>query len=237
MKSKKLLDAISDEEFIKIVEDSKYLYQVGSKLGYTSSTTYGSIGKDIKNRMTNLNVKLQKTRTINLETYSEDSYHGSMRRIVIKDNLIKYACAICGNDGTWLNQKLVLQLDHINGNASDNRLENLRFLCPNCHTQTTTFGNKNKMKRTTADRHAHYNKICKQCGKPFISNGNRQVFCSRECVSNSQQKVKNLDVQLLISQIKEFGFRGTAQIYDVSDNAVRHWCQKLGISAKASDYK
>ena len=46
-------------------------------------------------------------------------------------------------NGKWMNQQLTLQLDHINGISDDNRKENLRFLCPNCHSQTKTFGGNN----------------------------------------------------------------------------------------------
>jgi 5-methylcytosine-specific restriction endonuclease McrA len=49
-----------------------------------------------------------------------------------------YRCAICGID-KWCGKKLVLHLDHINGINNDNRLTNLRFLCPNCHSQTPTY--------------------------------------------------------------------------------------------------
>lgn len=52
---------------------------------------------------------------------------------------IQYKCQ-CGNDGSWLGRVLVLQLDHIDGNNSNNTILNLRFLCPNCHTQTPTWG-------------------------------------------------------------------------------------------------
>ena len=54
-----------------------------------------------------------------------------------------YKCHICGID-EWNDKAIVLQLDHINGVKRDNRIENLRFLCPNCHSQTDTFAGKNK---------------------------------------------------------------------------------------------
>jgi hypothetical protein len=48
-------------------------------------------------------------------------------------------CAVCGCDGTWLGKALRLVVDHISGDWLDNRLENVRFLCPNCHAQTATW--------------------------------------------------------------------------------------------------
>lgn len=45
--------------------------------------------------------------------------------------------------GSWNNKELKLDLDHINGDPTDNRLDNLRFLCPNCHSQTNTYKGKN----------------------------------------------------------------------------------------------
>ena len=68
---------------------------------------------------------------------------------IIRDNLIPYKCAHCNISDSWNNKPITLQLDHINGINNDNRLENLRFLCPNCHSQTETFcgGNVSKMPR------------------------------------------------------------------------------------------
>jgi len=72
------------------------------------------------------------------------------RRIVklaiIRDKLILYECSICKLKDSWNNKPITLQLDHINGINNDNRLSNLRFLCPNCHSQTTTFCGANTKK-------------------------------------------------------------------------------------------
>lgn len=55
---------------------------------------------------------------------------------------IDYQCSLCGQLPSWNGLELVLQVDHINGQRWDNRIENLRFLCPNCHTQTETFSGR-----------------------------------------------------------------------------------------------
>ena len=68
-----------------------------------------------------------------------------LRRNIIRNNLLPYKCAICGIS-KWNNKTLSLELDHINGMNNDNRLENLRFLCPNCHSQTTTYGSRNQQR-------------------------------------------------------------------------------------------
>lgn len=67
----------------------------------------------------------------------------TVRERIINHNLIDYQCAFCGNTGEWLGKEIALQLDHINGIGNDHRLENLRWLCPNCHATTETFAGKN----------------------------------------------------------------------------------------------
>jgi 5-methylcytosine-specific restriction endonuclease McrA len=62
-----------------------------------------------------------------------------LRKRVLKLGFIPYACALCGNPGTHCGKPLTLHLDHENGNHRDCRKENLRWLCPNCHTQTPTY--------------------------------------------------------------------------------------------------
>lgn len=68
----------------------------------------------------------------------------TLKRRILKRGLKPYRCVKCDNAGEWEGEPLALQLDHINGDTYDNRLENLRFLCPNCHAQTPTFAGRKR---------------------------------------------------------------------------------------------
>jgi len=134
---------ISKETFIEICNQQPTMAKAAVALGLhfntfkTYAVKYGcykpnqagkGIKKDIKKRITNL------------EDYATRS---GVRRVIIKDGLLPYECSECGIN-EWNNKELSLHLDHINGKNGDHRLENLRFLCPNCHSQTETYTGKNK---------------------------------------------------------------------------------------------
>lgn len=86
-----------------------------------------------------------KLKTPDKELFSKNAAP-SANGIKLRKRLIEqgkeYKCEICNNNGVWENKQLTLQVDHINGINNDNRKCNLRFLCPNCHSQTETWGNK-----------------------------------------------------------------------------------------------
>ena len=67
-----------------------------------------------------------------------------LRGYVERHKLIPYLCSNCGCDGNWQNGKIALELDHIDGDNTNNTLDNLRYLCPNCHALTSTYRGLNK---------------------------------------------------------------------------------------------
>ena len=148
---------LSDEQFVELLKKSSTISEVLFKLGYTvKGNSWGY--SLIKRRMTDLNLdysifKGKRCMLVNKiaksirpeDILKENCKHQRtvLRRYIIKNNLIPYKCAICGCT-TWQGRTLSLELDHINGINNDNRLENLRFLCPNCHSQTSTYGSRNQ---------------------------------------------------------------------------------------------
>ena len=148
---------LSDEQFVELLKKSSTISEVLFKLGYTvKGNSWGY--SQVKRRMDDLNLDYSifkgksaviKTGSLNNvrkeDILKENCKHQRtvLRRYVIKNNLIPYKCAICGCT-EWQGKTLSLELDHINGINNDNRLENLRFLCPNCHSQTSTYGSRNQ---------------------------------------------------------------------------------------------
>jgi hypothetical protein len=78
-----------------------------------------------------------------------EKFHGkrggrdAIRMKILAENIIPYRCAIC-NINVWRDQPITLNLDHIDGDGTNNRLSNFRFLCPNCDSQQPTYGYKNR---------------------------------------------------------------------------------------------
>jgi Zn finger protein HypA/HybF involved in hydrogenase expression len=102
----------------------------------------------------------------------------NIKKYLLNNNIVKNECAICNIPPSWNNKPLTLQLDHINGDHYDNRIHNLRLLCPNCHTQTDTYTGRNLI---------IYNvKKCSDCNK-ILKSDNSTLKCA-DCIS----KLKHL---------------------------------------------
>lgn len=180
-----------------------------------------------------------------------------------------HQCECCGNT-TWLNQPITLHVHHINGDRKDNRLENLKLLCPNCHSYTDNFGSKNNKRKEVSDeillktlkesssirkalldlglsdsganykrarklldqnniKYYKYNttsetikeNYCKICGKAISLNA---TYCI-DCWNLLERKVDNRPTrEELKVLIRNKSFVQIGKDYNVSDNAIRKWC-------------
>jgi Zn finger protein HypA/HybF involved in hydrogenase expression/predicted transcriptional regulator len=81
-----------------------------------------------------------------VENTQNKSITGTLKKFILKNNLKEHKCEECGLD-TWNKKPLSLELDHTDGIRSNNRIENLKLLCPNCHSQTPTWRGRNKIKK------------------------------------------------------------------------------------------
>lgn len=111
--------------------------------GRTPQTkVYEHLPQETKDRM---NWAKGKSLVPNSVVFTQNSNFANemVKQRIVKDGLLEYKCCKCGID-SWQGETIVLDLDHINGDNRDNRLTNLRFLCPNCHSQTDTYKGRNK---------------------------------------------------------------------------------------------
>jgi Zn finger protein HypA/HybF involved in hydrogenase expression len=112
----------------------------------------------------------------------------TLKKRLFREGIKEYKCEICGIS-EWNNEYINLELHHINGNHYDNRIENLQILCPNCHSQTNNFRNRNNKKNIIletlkSNKNSKIKNICEICGKEFEDYKNRS-YCSRECYNKS----------------------------------------------------
>ncbi len=94
-----------------------------------------------KGKTANNRKSLQETFIILPDGSHRDKAH-ILKRALLQIG-VEYKCNICGID-SWLNKPISLQIDHVDGNCLNNLQSNLRFLCPNCHYHTDTWGNKTR---------------------------------------------------------------------------------------------
>jgi hypothetical protein len=147
----------SIEDLTKAVATSESVSEVSRRLGYTPNggvhrmlvSHIRSAGLDTSHflgqgwaRGRRLEGKVTPLKEILVKgsTYRSTSH---LRNRLLKAGLLKAECSACGLT-TWRGQPLPLHLDHINGDHTDNRLENLRILCPNCHAITDTWCRSNR---------------------------------------------------------------------------------------------
>ena len=163
------LDAIDDETFKILVKDNRTWKDLAIACGYSSG---GSQKIACRIEKLELNTNHYDRDVVPTDKiFVLDSQYKESREIkkrLIRDFDRPYECSKCKNenftkrDGVlmWKDQEIILQLEHINGVNNDNRPENLEFLCPNCHSQTSTYAARNLKKYKSGQRWIEEGRTC-----------------------------------------------------------------------------
>ena len=154
------------------------------------------------------------------EVLIKDSSKLSVREYVFRHNRLPYSCQRCENSGIWLDNPISLQLDHVNGDNKDHRLENLRWLCPNCHTQTPTWGGRNIDFKENR---------CSECNIKIYRTSTHCNDCRAKKDRTFEISKEDLEKMVQSSMTMEAVAR---KLGVKSSNTVRKRCRKLGIEWK-----
>lgn len=176
-----------------------------------------------------------------------------LRERLILEGYKENKCEKC-NLSEWMDKQIPLELNHINGDNLDNRIENLEILCCNCHAQTDNWRGRNTNKSSKLDiQLENYNnkdlikeekfikekiikeKIikekpsCIRCGNKCLKDTYK--YCSQECYKEDVKEFKKVPkVPELLEAFKIYkNFLQVGKFFNVSDNAVRKWCKNYGI--------
>lgn len=127
---------------------------------------------------------------------------------LVNEGYKEYKCEKCGIT-EWLNNPISLQLHHKDGNHTNNKLDNLIILCPNCHTQTDSYGGKTSRKNES----------------------NLQDKPRQNSVDKTPRIKKELPLtrEELKYKIRKYPFVQIGKEYGISDNAIRKWCDKYNL--------
>lgn len=145
---------IYEKELIEnIVKNSISNKEIYSKLGIKGWTTKVHLRKFIKENNIDTSHIIIDRKAGNRGLSDNEIFilnspvaKASLRYRILRDNLLKYECQLCGNKGIWLNQKRPLIIDHIDGNNLNDKLCNLRWLCSNCDSIQITYKGRNRQK-------------------------------------------------------------------------------------------
>lgn len=151
MTLRSIIFSIETTELKKIVQESTNIMMVLNKLNLSGrGHSYDFIKKrfkmdsiDISHFIKSKSSKYENIKDVLIEN-SPYKNNSSLRIRLIEEGLLKNICSNCNQLPFHNGKELTLQMDHKNGNPTDNRIENLRIICPNCHTQTDNYGRKNR---------------------------------------------------------------------------------------------
>lgn len=235
-----LVDNYSKEELQEFVNQSNSYRDLLKLLGYISSN--GNTYKIVKSRIEAFGINTSHFSEYNhIERCPENIFiknsnasQAVLRRWYLKGNYTLYECAICKLPAIWQDKPLTLTLDHIDGDSRNDELSNLRWICPNCDRQLPTYsmGKRRLEQKQKRNIEKYY---CVKCGINEVKNPNSQC---RSCASKQENSLKyNISRDELKKDIRIMPMVQVGKKYNISDTAIRKWCEYHNLPKKKSEIK
>lgn len=236
-----IVDKWSKQELESIAQQCTSMSEFATLLGYRSKSCFDVIRRRCEalgvslEHFTGVNSTMTKRNEDNVFVKNSTASQTVLRRWYTKGNYTEYKCSICGLGPFWNGKELTLTLDHINGDNHDDRLENLRWVCPNCDRQLDTFCSKNAHRETFYNYKPKEEFYCADCGKPISQGAIRCALCS----STAARKVERPDADELYRILIENNgnFTTVGRLFGISDNGIRKWCAGYNMPTHSKDYK
>lgn len=163
-----------------------------------------------------------------LLTENSTAKRGTLKKRLYEEGVKERRCELCGQGEEWNGSRMALILDHVNGVRDDNRLENLRLVCPNCNATLDTHCGR-------AVQHPIVIRACMGCGTSFRLKRPVQKYCSASCAAKHVprggerlRKVERPPLAELLTMIEAAGYEAAARQLGVSSNSIRKWIVAYG---------